>query len=87
MRTTKNIDDVINKIKKTVGIQAIHLIHLNDSEHPFNSRKDRHLPIGEGTIGTIGLKYMCKWAFENKIPIILETNSSQPEKELQLLRN
>jgi len=85
MRTKENIDNVIEKIKKTVGVKAIHLIHLNDSEYPLSSRRDRHLPIGEGEIGLTGLKYMCQWAVANHIPVILETNSKNPKEELKSL--
>ncbi len=36
---------------RTCGISNLRAIHLNDSKTPFNSKRDRHALIGEGTLG------------------------------------
>lgn len=34
-----------------LGLERLGLFHLNDSKHPFASRKDRHEMIGAGSLG------------------------------------
>jgi apurinic endonuclease APN1 len=85
LRTKTDVDKVMNNIKNTVGLSAIHLIHLNDSENPFNSRRDRHAPIGEGYIGIVGIKQIYSWARKYNISVILETPGDHPEQNLKLL--
>jgi len=34
-----------------LGLGRLRCLHLNDSQTPFNSRRDRHALIGEGTLG------------------------------------
>jgi deoxyribonuclease-4 len=44
-------DGVIRHLGDTIGLERVGLFHLNDSQHPLASRKDRHAAIGEGTLG------------------------------------
>lgn len=44
-------DDVWRKWDATLGLTNLHCLHLNDSKYPFDSRRDRHELIGEGTLG------------------------------------
>lgn len=46
-----NLDGVLNQIDEAIGIERVKAIHLNDSMTEFNSKKDRHEKIGDGTIG------------------------------------
>lgn len=48
------------------------LIHFNDSKHPFNSKKDRHAPVGGGLIPLEQLYRVGVYAIENKIPMVHE---------------
>ncbi len=41
----------LNLLVKTVGRGRLGLIHANDSRDPLGSKRDRHAPIGVGTIG------------------------------------
>lgn len=50
-------------------------VHLNDSVHPYGSRRDRHANIGVGYIGLQNLKKMLASSFLKQIPIVLETGS------------
>jgi deoxyribonuclease-4 len=47
--------------------------HLNDSEGPLGSNKDRHVLIGEGEIGAEPFKWLVQDKRSAKIPLILET--------------
>ena len=39
------------------GLDALKIIHLNDSRAPCNSRRDRHWHLGQGAIGLAGLRH------------------------------
>ena len=59
------------------GMKNLTLIHLNDSEVPFGSKKDRHSVLGTGYIwgsDISSLVYLLNYCKENSIPMILETN-------------
>lgn len=51
--------------------------HLNDSQHPFGSNKDRHALIGEGAIGAEPFRWLLADAISLGIPLILETPSER----------
>jgi deoxyribonuclease-4 len=46
-----DFDGVWAAFDRILGIDALRVLHLNDSKHPFNSHKDRHELIGDGTLG------------------------------------
>jgi deoxyribonuclease-4 len=47
--------------------------HLNDSEGPLGSNRDRHMLIGEGLIGTEPFRWLMRDRRSTGIPLILET--------------
>lgn len=51
---------------------ALHCIHVNDSRDPFNSGKDRHSNLGEGTIPQEQLEYFLNLPQVQDLPLILE---------------
>ncbi|MBX9927614.1 MAG: deoxyribonuclease IV [Gemmatimonadaceae bacterium] len=53
--------------------------HLNDSQHPFGSNKDRHALLGEGTIGAEPFRWLVRDPRAEGIPLILETPSERKE--------
>lgn len=60
-----------------IGASYLKLIHLNDSETPLKSRKDRHACIGTGHIwgkNFDSLKVLLKICKERDIPCVLETH-------------
>jgi deoxyribonuclease-4 len=61
-----NFDDVI-------GLERLALIHMNDSQHPFDSRKDRHEAIGEGSLGLEPFRRIVLDEHLIGVPKILET--------------
>ena len=52
-------------------------LHLNDSQHPAGSNKDRHALLGEGTIGVAPFGWLLADARTEGIPLILETPSER----------
>lgn len=68
-----NLDAVLEEFDKTIGIDKLKTIHLNDSMMPFGSNKDRHAAIGEGEIGLEAiLNFMTNPAIKD-LPFFLET--------------
>lgn len=51
--------------------------HLNDSQHPFASNKDRHALLGEGLIGAEPFRWLVRDPLSEGIPLILETPSER----------
>ncbi len=62
-----------NEIDKYFGVETVKVIHCNDSKTPFNSRKDRHEHIGEGSIGYKGFELFLNDEYFGNLPFILET--------------
>jgi deoxyribonuclease-4 len=83
-----NFDDVIEEFDKIVGLDRLKVMHLNNSKHPLESRKDRHANIGasDGHIPKETLRAICQHKAINKIPIILETPYGQYKEEIDYLR-
>lgn len=44
-----DLDKVLEEFDTIIGLDKLCAIHLNDSKNPFNSHKDRHEKIGEGS--------------------------------------
>lgn len=60
-------------IEKTIGIDTVKVLHLNDSKKPLGSRVDRHEHIGLGTIGLEEFKPFVRDRDFHNVPKILET--------------
>jgi deoxyribonuclease IV len=43
--------DVWRRFDDALGSARLKVLHLNDSKTPFNSKRDRHELIGEGSLG------------------------------------
>ncbi len=47
----RDFDGVWARWDTVIGLEHLHVLHLNDSKMPFGSRRDRHALIGEGSLG------------------------------------
>ena len=56
-----------------LGRERLVCIHMNDSKHPFNSKKDRHEHIGKGFLGIEPFRLIMQDSSLAEIPKILET--------------
>ncbi|MDE5772293.1 MAG: deoxyribonuclease IV [Ruminococcus sp.] len=83
-----NLDGVLEKFDKIIGIGKIKAVHLNDSMNPLGSHKDRHAKIGEGHIGADALVKFINRPELKGLPVILETPNDMEgyEKEIKFLR-
>lgn len=66
-------DGVWEAFDRVLGLERLGLIHLNDSKHPFDSRKDRHEEIGMGTLGDAPFRRIMTDERLRHVPKVLET--------------
>ena len=68
-----NLDAVLEEFDNIIGLEKLKAIHLNDSKHGFESHKDRHEKIGEGSIGFEAMKKIINHPKLKHLPFLLET--------------
>ncbi|MDR3181031.1 MAG: deoxyribonuclease IV [Prevotellaceae bacterium] len=68
-----DLDGVLTKFDKVVGLERLKAVHLNDSMTPFDSRKDRHELLGKGSIGLDALVRVVNHPALKHLPFLLET--------------
>ncbi|AJS59825.1 deoxyribonuclease IV [Paenibacillus sp. IHBB 10380] len=68
-----DLDGVLAEFDKTIGIDRIGVIHLNDSKNSRGAGKDRHTPIGSGYIGFDTINRIVHHELLQGKPFILET--------------
>ncbi|HEV2148558.1 MAG TPA: deoxyribonuclease IV [Longimicrobiaceae bacterium] len=66
-------DGVMQRLADVVGLERLGLFHLNDSQVPFGSRKDRHADIGEGSLGDEPFRRIMNDERFAAVPKVLET--------------
>ena len=83
-----NLDNVLEQFDKVIGLNKLCAIHLNDSMNPFESHKDRHQKIGEGSIGLDAIINITNHPALRKLPFFLETPNELDgyAKEIKLLK-
>lgn len=85
-----NIDDILANFDKTIGLNKLLVVHVNDSKNPVGAHKDRHENIGYGCIGFDALNKVVHHPLLKGIPMILETpyfESNPPyKKEIEMFR-
>lgn len=87
LRTKEACDITFALLDKTIPLEYLKGIHLNDSLKGLASHVDRHAPMGQGQIGMECFRYIASDKRFDGIPIILETpeESLWPE-EIALLK-
>lgn len=69
-----------------LGFHRLGLFHMNDSKHPFGSRRDRHEHLGQGSLGTEPFRRIIQDEGFRRVPKILET-PKEPDPVGNDLRN
>ena len=81
--TEDKLAAVMEDFKTTVGIRRLRCLHVNDSQTPLGSNRDRHAIPGEGEIGPKGCAaFLSEPRFE-KLPALFEgpgTSGHAPDK-------
>ncbi len=68
-----DLDSVLKEFDEIIGIDRLKAVHLNDSKNPFESHKDRHEKIGEGSIGLEAVERIINHPQLYDKPFYLET--------------
>lgn len=64
---------MFHKFERTIGLEWLVALHLNDSKTGRGSRVDRHEHIGKGKIGLEAFRFIMRDRRFQKIPKVLET--------------
>jgi deoxyribonuclease-4 len=88
IRSHAGMDELTSEIEQKIGLERVGSLHLNDSQTPLGSNRDRHANVGQGELGEQGCKaFLAAPALQN-LPCILETpgvnRSGATREEVQL---
>ncbi len=85
LRTRTSVNTILQEFDSVVGLDKLHLVHLNDSKTACGSRSDRHWHIGKGKIGK-GLAHVVNHPLLRHLPLIMETPRKNDKDDLRNLR-
>ncbi len=90
IRTEEALDAVLEECGELVGLRRLGSLHLNDSQTPLGSNRDRHANVGEGEIGMRGCAVFLSEPRFDGLPCVLETpgpgHSGPAKEEIALAR-
>jgi deoxyribonuclease IV len=88
IRTPRGADAVFAQARRELGTGQIRSLHLNDSQTPLGSNRDRHANIGEGELGESGCAAFLSAPGIQRLPCVLETpgenREGPPRAEVEL---
>ena len=83
----EDLDGVLEKFDREIGLEKLSFVHLNDSLNPCGSHKDRHALLGKGEIGMDALCRVVTHLRLRQLPFVLETptDTAGHAAEIQML--
>jgi deoxyribonuclease-4 len=84
IRTPGEMAGVLRQCTRKLGRGRVRSLHLNDSQTPLGSNRDRHANIGRGELGEDGCSAFLSAPALQKLPCVLETpgeNRSGPSAQ------
>jgi len=84
IRSVAGMTKVLREASRKLGRGRVHSLHLNDSQTPLGSNRDRHANLGQGELGEEGCAAFLSAPSLAKLPCILETpgpNRSGPSAD------
>src|SRR6202522_925270 len=73
LRTAEGLDHTLQALDRTVGLDRVYVVHVNDSKTHVGSRVDRHEHIGKGKIGLEAFRRIVNHPMLAGRAFILET--------------
>jgi deoxyribonuclease IV len=73
IRTEEGLAQTVDECDTAVGLKAVGSLHLNDSQTPLGSNRDRHADVGEGELGRRGCAVFLSEPRFGGLPCVLET--------------
>jgi deoxyribonuclease-4 len=88
IRSPAGMDELTDEIAGKIGLERVGSLHLNDSQTPLGSNRDRHANVGQGELGEKGCVAFLGAPHLQDLPCILETpgenRSGATREEIQL---
>jgi deoxyribonuclease IV len=84
IRTNEGMASMLREATRVLGKGRIRSLHLNDSQTPLGSNRDRHANVGKGELGERGCMAFLSAPGLQRLPCVLETpgaNRSGPSRE------
>ncbi len=72
VRSASALDDVLTQADAAFGLDRLRCVHVNDSQTPLGSNRDRHAPLGTGEIGEDGIAAVLSEPRFGGLPVIFE---------------
>jgi deoxyribonuclease-4 len=79
IRTVKGMSSTLSEATRKLGAGRIRSLHLNDSQTPLHSNRDRHANLGAGELGEAGCMAFLSAPGLQKLPCVLETPGENRE--------
>jgi len=90
VRAASGLSEALDDFDSVVGLDRLGSLHLNDSQTPLGSNRDRHANIGDGELGLEGCRAFLSEPRFDGLPCVLETpgpdRSGPVAEELALCR-
>jgi deoxyribonuclease-4 len=83
IHTAEGLEKTLQAIEHTIGLNRVHVFHVNDSKAAFGSRVDRHEHIGKGRIGLEAFRRFLNHPLLSGRAFILETPIDKPGDDLR----
>ena len=89
--TENKLHVFLDKLDELDLLDKLELWHVNDSRDPFNSGRDRHANIGEGSIPSEEFRVLLNHPKTKNLPFILETpgfdDKGPDQKNLDIIKS
>ena len=79
IRTAKGMSSTLSEATRKLGRGQVRSLHLNDSQTPLGSNRDRHANLGAGELGEQGCMAFLSAPGLQKLPCVLETPGENRE--------
>ena len=73
IRNAAGLEETLERCDEVVGLDRLGSLHLNDSQMPLGSNRDRHANVGEGELGEEGCMWFLSEPRFEGLPLVLET--------------
>ncbi len=73
IRTAAGLEEALERCDEVVGLDRLGSLHLNDSQTPLGSNRDRHANLGDGELGEEGCTAFLSEPRFDGLPVVMET--------------
>ncbi|MDQ3759974.1 MAG: TIM barrel protein, partial [Actinomycetota bacterium] len=73
VRKRDTLAEIVDELEMKVGLERLRALHINDSQMPLGSNRDRHASLGDGELGDGGLRVFLSEPRFDGLPAVLET--------------